>query len=373
MGNVKGKFVVAMSGGVDSSVAACLLAEQGYEVVGVFMCMGMEEEVRAAVAESDDEGEPRRRSCCSLDDSDDARAVARRFGFPFSVLNFKDQFDRLIEHFADEYSKGRTPNPCPLCNQFLKFGKLADFARSIGAGHIATGHYARIMEHDGQFGLYRGVDNHKDQSYALFGLAREVLPMTLFPIGGLTKDEVRACAQKYDLAVSEKPDSQDICFAPDGNYARIVRQRRPEAFEEGAIIDDAGNEVGRHEGIAHYTIGQRRGLGIAMGTPRYVTGIDPANKTVRIGTGQHLAADSLTAASINWLVDPPTEPIRVTIKIRYAHAGAPGTVDVLPDGRARVQFDEAVRAVTPGQAAVFYDDQRVLGGGWIERPGEAAQ
>jgi len=367
-----------MSGGVDSSVAAALLLERGYDVVGLYMCTG---------AVDDDSGSPlppeptetalvrpdpsparkeRHLGCCSPVDAADARAVAHRLGIPFYALNFRRQFDALIDYFADEYLRGRTPNPCILCNRDLKFGRLIDYARAAGANLIATGHYARIDRDDSSWRLRRALDRDKDQSYVLFGLARDILPRTLLPLGELTKQQVRDHARRIGLPVSDKPESQDICFAPDRDYARVVRQRHPEALREGPILDTAGRQVGTHPGIAHFTVGQRRGLGVAAGAPIYVVRIDPDSNTVVVGSRRELARDSLIAARVQWLIDPPANALRATVQIRYAHPGAHAVVEPLAPYRARVHFESPQLAITPGQAAVFYADDIVLGGGWIE-------
>jgi tRNA-specific 2-thiouridylase len=307
--------------------------------------------------------------CCSPVDAADARAVAHKLGIPFYALNFRRQFDQLIDYFADEYLRGRTPNPCILCNRDLKFGRLVEYGRAADADYIATGHYARIDCLDGLDGtwrLRRAVDLAKDQSYVLFGIGRDILPRTLFPLGELAKQQVREHARRFGLKISDKPESQDICFAPDRDYARIVRERHPEAFREGPIVDTTGKEVGRHPGIAHFTIGQRRGTGVAAGSPVYVVRIDAASNTVVVGSKQDLARDTLEASQVQWLIDPPASPLRATVKIRYAHPGAAATVEPLSSDRIHVHFDEPQMAVTPGQAAVFYAGDLVLGGGWIE-------
>ncbi len=350
-----------MSGGVDSSVAACLLREQGYEVTGLFMRTGVSEPAAEGAA-----CEPKHRGCCSAVDASDARSVAGRLGIPFFALNFKDEFDRIIEYFADEYERGRTPNPCVMCNEHLKFGRLAEYGRAVGADFVATGHYARIEQRDGGYRLLRGVDTAKDQSYVLFGIGRDMLARTLFPIGAMTKAEVRDHARRFGLTLSDKPESQDICFVPDRDYARVVRERRPAAFRPGVIRDAAGNEVGCHEGIPNFTIGQRRGLGVAMGLPVYVTRIDAKTGTVTIGTRDQLHSSELVAAKVHWLIDPPTDEFRADVKIRYSHPAAPATVRVLDAQRIRVVFDQPQLAITPGQAAVLYDGDVVLAGGWIE-------
>ena len=358
MASGRGKVIVAMSGGVDSSVAACLLHEQGYEVTGLFM--------RTGAAEPAGEAEARPRGCCSALDATDARAVAGRLGIPFFVMNFKDQFDWLIDYFTDEYARGRTPNPCILCNERLKFGRLWEYAQAAQADFIATGHYARIDWHNGQHRLLRAVDEKKDQSYVLFGIGREKLPQTLFPLGDLYKHQVRQHARRFGLAVSAKLDSQDICFVPDRDYARVVRQRRPEAFREGPIVDGTGRELGRHGGIPNFTIGQRRGLGLAAGHPLYVTHLDSGANTVTVGTRSELASEALEASAVRWLVEAPAQPLRAAIKIRYTHEPAPAVVQPLGQDRVRVRFDQPQDAITPGQAAVFYDGLVTLGGGWID-------
>lgn len=365
----KGKVVVAMSGGVDSSVAACLLREQGYEVTGLFMRTGTAEPPPCPAPSESTSGPPtaeRYRGCCNAADASDARTVAGRLGIPFFALNFKDQFDQIIEYFADEYVHGRTPNPCVMCNEHLKFGRLADYGRAVGADHVATGHYARIERYGDEYRLYRAVDVAKDQSYVLFGIGRELLARTLLPIGGMSKAQVREHARRFGLALSEKPDSQDICFVPDRDYARTVRERRPEAFQPGAILDTQGHEIGRHEGVPNYTIGQRRGLGIAKGVPIYVTRIDAAANTITVGYREELASKVLLASKMRWLVEPPDGPIHAAVKIRYAHTPAAAMVEPLGTDRVRVYFDEPQFAITPGQAAVIYDGDVVLGGGWID-------
>ena len=299
---------------------------------------------------------------------------------PFYALNFKKDFDQLIDYFADEYARGRTPNPCIVCNDKLKFGRIVEYADAVGAKYIATGHYARIGHRNGQNVLMRGVDDKKDQSYVLFGLDRAILDRVLFPIGALVKTEVRRMAERYHLPNRDKPDSVDICFVPDRNYARVVKERRPDAFAEGEVIDEDGHVVGKHGGIAHYTIGQRRGLGIAAGKPIYVTELDVPNNRVTVGEAAALLADSLIADRVSFLADPPEGAFRATVKIRYLHKPTPATVEQLPGGRAersaatgsrglqvRVIFDEPQRAITPGQAVVFYDNDVVIGGAWIDR------
>ena len=352
-----------MSGGVDSSVAACLLHEQGYDVTGLFMRTGVEppEEDTCAPVKPN-----RHRGCCSAADASDARQVAGKLNIPFFALNFKDEFDRIIDYFAAEYQRGRTPNPCVMCNEHLKFGRLTEYGQAVDADFIATGHYARIEQRDGEHRLCRGIDPAKDQSYVLFGMGRAQLSRVLFPIGGMVKDEVRDHARRFGLTIHDKPDSVDICFVPDRDYAKIVKQRKPEAFEQGAIVDATGKEVGRHEGVANFTIGQRRGVGVAMGLPIYVTQLDANTNTVTIGSKEDLSRDSLEASRVQWLIEPPRDTLRADVKIRYAHPQAPATIKVLESNRVHVTFDDAQTAITPGQAAVFYHDDVVLGGGWID-------
>lgn len=357
-----------MSGGVDSSVAACLLHEQGYDVTGLFMRVGAEAAPEEACASPAAEAAPSRRAhqgCCSANDAADARFVAGRLGVPFYALNFRQDFDRIIDYFADEYAEGRTPNPCVVCNSDLKFGRIVDYADSIGARWIATGHYARIDRADGRARLLCGVDQAKDQSYVLYGVDRAVLERVLFPVGHLPKSEVRRLAAHYDLPNRDKPDSVEICFVPDRDYARVVRERRPDAFEPGDVTDTDGRRLGSHGGVANFTIGQRRGLGIAAGRPVYVTSLNVAERRVVLGDVEHLLRSSLTADRVNFLVEPTSASFRAGVKIRYLHAAATATVHVLPGARVLVEFDEPQRAVTPGQAAVFYDGEVVLGGGWI--------
>lgn len=354
------RVVLAMSGGVDSSVSAVLLKEQGYDVIGLFMRTG------AHSAEADTRPD-NKKGCCSAIDAGDARRVADKLDIPFYALDFEREFDRIIDYFADEYLAGRTPNPCVVCNNWLKFGQLWDFGRKLDADFIATGHYARLVKgEDGRPQLHRAVDGNKDQSYVLHGIRREVLPHLLFPIGGYRKEEIRALARRANLPVAEKPDSVEICFVPDGDHAKLIRRRRPELVTAGAVVDPDGNPLGDHDGYERFTIGQRKGLGIATDRKRYVLDIIPETRTVVLGDQDGLLSRGLIASRINWLIEPPTELLACSAKIRYRHPGAPATVVALADGGARVEFDEAQSAVTPGQAVAFYDGNRVLGGGWIE-------
>ncbi len=363
------KVVVAMSGGVDSSVAAGLLHEQGYDVVGLFMRSGVEMPAPADGSRSDASARSHQ-GCCSAADAADARLVAGMLGISFYALNFREDFDAIIDYFAAEYAAGRTPNPCIVCNSRLKFGKLLAYADAVGARCVATGHYARIGTRGGQPVLCRARDAAKDQSYALFGLNRGDLGRVLFPVGDLTKLQVRAEAQRLGLPVSDKPDSVEICFVPDDDYARVVRQRRPEAFVPGNVVDEEGCVLGRHEGVPNFTIGQRRGLGIAAGKPIYVTRVDANTHEVTVGDADCLLSRTLVADRANFLADVPSA-FRADVKIRYLHTAAPAAVERLADGVVRVTFDEPQRAVTPGQAVVFYEADVVLGGGWITRAGDS--
>lgn len=347
------RVVLAMSGGVDSSVAAVLLKRQGFDVVGMFMRTGVEHR----------EPTPgRKQGCCSAVDAGDARRVADRLDVPFYALDYEADFDRIIDYFADEYLAGRTPNPCVVCNTWLKFGKLWDFARQLGANRIATGHYARIQ--DGR--LLKAVDPDKDQSYVLHGIRRDVLPHLLFPIGSLRKADVRDIARSTGLGIADKPDSVEICFVPGGDHAAVIRERRPEMATAGVIRDESGTVVGTHAGYERFTVGQRKGLGVAAGTRRFVLDIIPETREVIIGEPESLLADGLVASRVNWLVEPPKR-LTCTVKIRYRHAGAGATVVPTADGGARVTFVEPLAAIAPGQAVVFYDSEQVLGGGWIEQ------
>ncbi len=372
----KEKVVVAMSGGVDSSVAACLLVEQGYEVMGFFMRVGAKEPEVAETCSTT--ASPRtHQGCCSAIDAADARYVAGMLGIPFYALNFQEEFDGIINYFADEYARGRTPNPCVVCNDRLKFGKLVEYADAVGAKYIATGHYARVVERNGRPALARSVDRQKDQSYVLFGLRRDILDRVMFPIGDMTKPQVREIAARFNLPNQNKPDSVDICFVPDRAYARIVRERRPDSFAEGDVLDSEGSVIGRHNGVPNYTIGQRRGLGIAAGKPVYVTQLNVERNTVTLGDDEELLAPGLLGSRANMLINVDVqsdEPsFRADVKIRYLHQATPATVHLLPDNRVRITFDEPQRAVTPGQAVVFYDGDTVLGGCWIDSPTGADQ
>ena len=355
MRKAKERVVVAMSGGVDSSVAAALLVERGYDVVGVAMRLW--------------EGEATQESgCCSLDDFLDARLVAERLRIPFYVMDFSADFRRsVVDDFVDEYRRGRTPNPCVRCNQFVKFASFWDRARELGADLIATGHYARVRVGDEGVDLLRGVDADKDQSYYLFSIGHAVLGQVRFPVGSSTKPEVRREAERRGLPVAHKPDSQEICFAPRGTYASFVEARASRVpLRAGPIVDEDGRIVGRHRGVHQFTVGQRRGLGIATGgRPRYVTGIDPDSGVVRLGGNETIGSDGLRAEGVNWLGKPPRRGQALTLKIRSRFAPQPAVVVEVTDDGFEVRAAAGLRAVTPGQAAVLYDGDRVVGGGWI--------
>jgi len=360
----KAKSVIAaMSGGVDSSVAAGLLGQAGYEVTGVFMCLGT-----AAKEGSSHPG------CCAPEDAGDAKAVAARLGIKFHVLNFQKELDAIIDYFVSEYRQARTPNPCILCNTRLKFGKLFEYAELAGIEYVATGHYAQIKELEGGTRLHRGVDQNKDQSYALFGIDYEKLSRIVLPNGEYRKEQIRAFAREMNLPVHDKSESQEICFVPDNDYARFVAERAPEIARAGKVINRQGEELGEHSGIYQYTIGQRKGLGIALGDPAYVVELDAATNTVVLGSREELRQKHLKAIGMNWLVpseEIPRKSFEADIQIRYNHRGAPGIVKPIYDENNRsntieVEFDQPIAAITPGQAAVIYQNDVLLGGGWIE-------
>ena len=358
------KIVVAMSGGVDSSVAAALLVEQGHEVIGLSMQL-YDQSV----------GQTSFGSCCSLDDLYDARRVATAIGIPHYILNFEREFEeQVVSNFIQEYASGRTPIPCARCNSDLKFATLAERAIGFGAEAVATGHYARTDRDPvtGMVRLKRGVDRAKDQAYFLFSLTQAQLARAIFPVGDVSKDVVREYARRYNLAVADKPDSQEICFVPDNDYASFISKRAPGVAIAGAIIDEQGRTVGTHEGIHRFTVGQRKGLGLASspdGAPRYVLALRPVDHQVVVGPKVALERTTLTASGVNWILGRPDGPLRVTAQIRHRHQPAPATVsavDSATGSRAELTFDAPQTAITPGQAVVFYDDDVVLGGGWID-------
>ena len=364
------RVVLAMSGGVDSSAAAVLLREQGHEVIGLFMRSGASEEQACATGGNSlpiVNAAPHKQGCCSASDAADARRVADQLDIPFHALNFKDAFGRIKDYFVDEYLAGRTPNPCVMCNNWLKFGRLWEFAQQIGADQIASGHYARLATDPagGPPALLRGLDRGKDQSYVLFGIAPEILRHVLFPVGGHTKPEIRALAERAGLRVATKPDSQEICFVPDQDYAGFIERYRGPQETAGELVDTAGRVVGRHEGFEKFTIGQRRGLGVAFGEPRYVVALEAETRRVVIGTREDLDCHALTADRMNWLVDGLPETFECRAQIRYTHDAAPATVSQMDDNTVRVEFEQPQFGVAPGQAVVLYEGDRVLGGGWI--------
>lgn len=356
----KKRVVVGMSGGVDSSVAAWLLKEQGYDVIGVTMQIWQDEEPEV----QEENG-----GCCGLSAVDDARRVAERLEIPYYVMNFKKEFkENVMDYFVREYIGGKTPNPCIACNRFVKWESLLKRSMDIGADYIATGHYARIEKlENGRFALRKSATAAKDQTYALYNLTQHQLSHTLMPVGEYTKDEIRAIAEKIGLTVANKPDSQEICFIPDHDYAKFIKENTDCRLPEGNFVDKDGNILGRHQGITHYTVGQRKGLNLAMGRPVFVTAIRPETNEVVIGDNEDVFSRRLTCSKLNWMaVDGiPGEGMRVTAKIRYSHKGAPCMIRIIGEDLLECVFDDPQRAATPGQAVVFYDGEYVVGGGTI--------
>lgn len=342
------RVLLAMSGGVDSSAAAIVLMNEGYDVTGVTLCL------HQTIEESQD--------------ARDAKAVADKLGFPHITLDWNGLFrEHVMERFVQGYLRGETPNPCIECNRYIKFGALCEYAKEQGMDLIATGHYARIThDENGKARLKRAGDTKKDQSYVLYSLTEEQLNHVMFPLGDKTKEEIRALAEEYGLVSAKKPDSQDICFIPDGNYGSFLERYTGEKFPQGDYIDENGNVLGRHQGMIRYTIGQRKGLGVAFGEPRYVLDKNADDNTVTLGRHEALFSDTLYMRDVNFMIPAISAPIRADVKARYRHAAQPATV-YPPDenGIVRVVFDEKQRAITPGQAAVMYDGDTVLGGGTI--------
>jgi tRNA-specific 2-thiouridylase len=367
------KIAVAMSGGVDSSAAAALLKEAGHELVGFTMQLWNQRRGLSV----DENGEPLPSRCCSLDDVYDARRVAEELGFPFYVLNLEKDFERdVVEPFVQSYLEGETPIPCVACNSRLKFASLDRLAQSLGCEKVATGHYARVSfdEQARRYRLLRGLDARKDQSYFLWELTQDQLSRVMFPLGELSKTDAREIARRHNLAVAQKAESQEICFVPDGDYAGFIDRyleaegRSDDAPGAGEIVDVRGRVVGSHAGVHRYTVGQRRGLRLSAERPLYVVQIDARRNRVVVGEDEELLSREFTAAGVNWIAfDEPTEPVRAEVRVRYRHLPAHATVRVSGERRARVVFDEAQRAITPGQATVFYRGDEVLGGGWIAR------
>ncbi|HEX3726581.1 MAG TPA: tRNA 2-thiouridine(34) synthase MnmA [Pirellulales bacterium] len=395
------RVVLAMSGGVDSSVAAHLLRGAGHEVIGVFMRHGETAETSCASTQSTpaatgiaresagDASRPphqenvarhgalpivserlgHKRGCCTAGDAADARRVADRLDIPFYAIDFQQDFARIIDYFIDEYAAARTPNPCVMCNNWIKFGRLFDYADSVGAEFVATGHYARLLAGAGpagQPGLGRGLDESKDQSYVLFGIERRLLGRMMLPVGDYHKTEIRRLARELGMAVADKKDSQEICFVPEGDHAEFIRGKRGASESAGEIVMSDGTVVGTHAGLEKFTIGQRKGLGVALGEPRFVIRLERATHRVVLGTKDELAQTALTAHRANWLVDPPGRPRACQAKIRYNAPPAPANVVALAGDRLAVTFERPQYAVAPGQAVVCFDGPQVLGGGWIE-------
>ena len=353
------KALIAMSGGVDSSVAAFLMKERGFDCVGCTM----------KLYENEDIGIPEGRTCCSLDDVEDARSVAFRLGIPYYVFNFTGDFNKnVIDNFIKCYERGVTPNPCIDCNRYMKFDRLYERAKVLGCDYIVTGHYARVEEENGKFFLKKALDPDKDQSYVLYFLNQEQLAHTMFPLGSLTKDKTRETAEKNGFVNFNKPDSQDICFVPDGDYAKVIEERTGKVYPKGSFVGRDGRIYGEHKGIINYTIGQRKGLGISAPEPLYVLSINPENNTVVLGSNDDLFTDELYADNFSWISgEAPTEEFRCSAKIRYRQKEQPATVTPLENNRVKIKFDAPLRAVTPGQSAVLYDGDTVLGGGIIEK------
>ncbi|OPZ88853.1 MAG: tRNA-specific 2-thiouridylase MnmA [Firmicutes bacterium ADurb.Bin419] len=357
----KKSVMIGMSGGVDSSVAAAILLEKGYEVIGVTMQIWPETPEEVKLTEG---------GCCSLSAVDDARRVSDKLGIPYYVLNFKEEFEeKVINYFVDEYLKGKTPNPCIACNRYVKFESLLNKAVSMGIDYVATGHYAIIGydENRKRYTLRKSVTQQKDQTYALYNLTQDQLSKVLMPIGDYSKDIVRQKAAELGLCVASKPDSQEICFVDDNNYGRFIEENTDKKIVPGNFIDTKGKVLGKHKGLIYYTVGQRKGLGIAFGKPMYVVGLDVKNNNVILGDDKEVFSNSLIADDLNFIsIDQLDEPMRVKAKIRYSAKEADATISPIGKGQVSVVFDEPQRAITPGQSVVFYEDDIVVGGGIIK-------
>ena len=355
----KKKVVVGMSGGVDSSVAAYLLKEQGYDVIGVTMQIWQDEESKI----QEENG-----GCCGLSAVDDARKVAAQIGIPYYVMNFKKDFqEKVIDYFVDEYLHGRTPNPCIACNRYVKWESLLTRSMEIGADYIATGHYARVEQlPNGRYAIRHSATWSKDQTYALYNLTQDQLRRTLMPVGEYEKDQIREIAKEIGLLIANKPDSQDICFVPDGDYASFIEEEAAVKIPEGNFVDLDGRVLGRHKGITHYTVGQRKGLGLSLGHPAFVLEIRPETNEIVIGSNEDSLSYTLKANQLNFMsIEDLTGEMRVWTKIRYNHKGAWGTIRKSGKDEVTCTFEEPQRAITPGQAVVFYDGEYVVGGGTI--------
>lgn len=350
------KAIIAMSGGVDSSVAAYLLTSRGYDCIGATM----------KLYDNDDIMLSREKTCCSLDDIEDARSVARKLGMPYYVFNFKDEFkQKVIDKFISTYENGGTPNPCIDCNRYLKFEKLFQRMKELEFDYVVTGHYAVVEKKDGWYYLKKGKDESKDQSYVLYSLSQEQLSHILFPLGEYSKSEIREIAESQGFVNARKKDSQDICFVPDGNYAGFIEKYTGKTYPDGDFVDVNGNIIGRHKGIIRYTNGQRKGLGVAFGKPMYVSGKDISKNTVTLSTNEELYSDTLTAIDFNWIIPSPAKTIKCCARVRYNMKEQSATAYINEDNSVKIVFEKPQRAITKGQAVVLYDGDTVLGGGTI--------